>query len=334
MKSLVIHGAEDIRLEEQPVPEVVAGQVRLRVQYVGICGSDLHYYYLGRNGENHVREPFVPGHELSATVDLDPSGELAPGTPVTVHPARYGPEVAGLQDRPHLWPGGDYLGSAGVFPHRQGAATELLVVDRDMVRVLPEGLPLRRAALAEPLAVSIHAVVIAGDVSGKPALVLGAGPIGLLAVAALRRAGASEIVVGDVRPEPLARAEALGATRTVLVTEEQIEPGSFPVVLECSAAPVSLGSAVRAVAPGGIVVQVGILPDQEISVNLAPLLAKEAELRGTFRFSTEIDDAIALLAEDPSLEDVVTQVVPAADATDAFATARDAARSAKVLLAL
>ncbi|MFE5774551.1 L-idonate 5-dehydrogenase [Brachybacterium sp. NPDC056505] len=334
MKSLVIHGAEDIRYEDQPVPEPAEGQVRLRVKYVGICGSDLHYYYLGRNGENLVREPFVPGHELSATVDLDPSGELAPGTPVTVHPARYGAPVEGLEERPHLWPGGDYLGSAGVFPHRQGAAAEQLVVERDMVRVLPEGLSLETAALAEPLAVSIHAVNIAGDVAGRPALVLGAGPIGLLAVSALHHAGASEIVVGDVRPEPLERARTLGATRTFLVTEEQVDPGSFPVVLECSAAPVSLGSAVRAVAPGGIVVQVGILPDAEISVNLAPLLAKEAELRGTFRFSTEIDDAITLLVQDPAIGEVVTQVIPAADATEAFATARDASRSAKVLLAL
>lgn len=334
MKSLVIHGAEDIRFEEQPLPEPAAGQVRLRVKYVGICGSDLHYYYLGRNGENLVREPFIPGHELSATVDLDPVGELAPGTPVTVHPARYGAPVADLEERPHLWPGGDYLGSAGVFPHRQGAAAEFLVVERDMVRVLPEGLSLERAALAEPLAVSLHAVNIAGDVAGKRTLVLGAGPIGLLAVAALRHAGAAQIVVGDVRPEPLARAEALGATGTFLVTDEQVEPASFPVVLECSAAPVSLGSAVRAVAPGGIVVQVGILPDAEISVNLAPLLTKEAELRGTFRFSTEIDDAIAMLAADPLLDDVVTQVIPAAEATDAFAIARDASRSAKVLLSL
>ncbi|MGL4257580.1 MAG: alcohol dehydrogenase catalytic domain-containing protein, partial [Microbacterium sp.] len=102
MKALAIHGKEDIRWEDRPVPQPGDGEVRLRVQYVGICGSDLHYYFHGVNGEYAIREPLTPGHELSAVVDLDPSGRLAAGTPVTVHPARYGPPVAGLESRPHL----------------------------------------------------------------------------------------------------------------------------------------------------------------------------------------------------------------------------------------
>src|SRR5690625_7620688 len=104
MKALAIHAAEDIRLEDRPEVEPGPEQVRLRVKYVGICGSDLHYYFHGANGEYVVRQPLVPGHELSAVVDLDPSGEFAPGTPVTVHPATYGQPVDGLADRPHVWP--------------------------------------------------------------------------------------------------------------------------------------------------------------------------------------------------------------------------------------
>jgi L-idonate 5-dehydrogenase len=199
MKALSIHAAEDIRLEDVPEVEPGEGQVRLKVAYVGICGSDLHYYFNGANGAFVITEPLIPGHELSAVVDLDPSGELAPGTPVTVHPARYGTSAPGIEDRPHLWPGGDYLGSASVTPHRQGAAVEQLVMDRQNIRVLPESLPLRRGALAEPLAVSLHAVTIAGDVTGKDCLVLGAGPIGLLAVASLLHRGAASVHVTDVR---------------------------------------------------------------------------------------------------------------------------------------
>ena len=105
MKKLAIHAAEDIRWDDAETPEPAEGEVRLRVKYVGICGSDLHYYFHGANGEYTIREPLTPGHELSGVVDLDPSGRLAPGTPVTVHPARYGPNVAGLEDRPHLRPG-------------------------------------------------------------------------------------------------------------------------------------------------------------------------------------------------------------------------------------
>ena len=334
MKALSIHAAGDMRLEDVPEVEPGEGQVRLKVAYVGICGSDLHYYYNGANGAFVITEPLIPGHELSAVVDLDPSGELAPGTPVTVHPARYGTSAPGIEDRPHLWPGGDYLGSASVIPHRQGAAVEHLIMDRENIRVLPESLPLRRGALAEPLAVSLHAVTIAGDVTGKNCLVLGAGPIGLLAVAALLHRGASSVHVTDVRPEPLERAAVLGAQRTLRVPEEAPANNAYDVVLECSGAPVSLSSAVQAVRPAGIIVQVAILPNQDIPVNLASLVAKEVQLRGTQRFDTEIDEAIELLAQDARFDAVVTQVVPVAEAETAFATAKDASRSAKVLLEL
>lgn len=334
MKLLAIHGAEDIRWEDRPSPEPGAGQVRLRVRYVGICGSDLHYYFHGKNGEYAVREPLTPGHELSAEVDLDPSGRLAPGTPVTVHPARFGPSVEGLEDRPHLRAGGDYLGSAAGFPHRQGGAAELIVVEDHMVRVLPEGLTLERAALAEPLAVAIHAVSLAGDLAGRRALVIGSGPIGLLVVAAAVNAGAAVVGASDVRPEPLERARALGAEETFLVGTDAIAPESFDVVFECSGVGVALTQAIRAARRAGTVVQVGMLPDAEIGVNLAPMLAKELTLRGAFRFSTEIDDAIDLLASTDALDAVVSHVIPATDAVAAFATARDSSASAKVLLSL
>src|SRR5699024_5306746 len=213
------------------------------------------------------REPLVPGHELSAVVDADPSGEFAPGTPVTVHPARYGRRIEGLEDRPHVWPGGSYLGSASTWPHTQGAAAEHLLVDRDMLRRLPEELPLRRAALAEPLGVALRALTVAGDVAGARTLVLGAGPIGLLVVAALAHRGAASITVGDVRGEPLERAAALGATRTLRVDREGPQAADYDLVFECSSAPVSLTSALEAVSHGGTVVQVGVLPDQDIGVN-------------------------------------------------------------------
>jgi L-idonate 5-dehydrogenase len=334
MKLLAIHAAEDIRWEDRPAPEPGDGEVRLRVRYVGICGSDLHYYFHGKNGEYAVREPLTPGHELSAEVDLDPSGRLAPGTPVTVHPARFGPSVAGLEERPHLRAGGDYLGSAAGFPHRQGGAAELLVVEEHMIRVLPEGLSLERAALAEPLAVAIHAVSLAGDLSGKRALVIGSGPIGLLVAAAAVHAGAGLVAASDVRPGPLERARVLGAAETFLVGTDAIENESFDVVFECSGVGVALTQAVRAARRAGTVVQVGMLPDAELGVNLAPMLAKELTLRGAFRFSTEIDDAIAMLASTDALDTVVSHVVPAADAVSAFAVARDSSASAKVLLAL
>ena len=334
MNRLAIHGKEDIRWESAELPEPGADEVRLRVRYVGICGSDLHYYFHGANGEYVIREPLTPGHEISGVVDLDPSGALAPGTRVTVHPARYGADVAGLEGRPHIRPGGDYLGSAASTPHRQGGAAEHLIVERHMIRVLPDGLPLERAALAEPLAVALHAVGLAGPLAGRRVLVIGAGPIGLLVVAAAASAGATSIGASDVRQEPLDRAAGLGAAELFLVGRDAIEDEAFDVVLECSGVPASLTQAVRATARGGTIVQVGMLPDLPIEVNLAPALAKELTLHGAFRFSTEIDDAVALLAGSDALDTVITHVLPAADAAAAFATARDSSASAKVLIAL
>jgi L-idonate 5-dehydrogenase len=334
MKALAIHGKEDIRWEDREVPTPGDGEVRLRVNYVGICGSDLHYYFHGANGEYTIREPLTPGHELSGVVDLDPSGRLAPGTPVTVHPARYGPEVPGLEAHPHLRPGGDYFGSAAANPHRQGGASELLIVEEQMIRVLPASLPLERAALAEPLAVAIHAVNLAGDIAGKRVLVIGAGPIGLLVVAAAVNAGASVVGASDVREEPLERAKNLGATEVSLVGRDTIDNESYDVVFECSGVGVALSSAVRAARRAGTIVQVGMLPTADIGVNLAPMLAKELTIRGAFRFSTEIDDAVALLAESDALDSVISHVLPASDAVQAFELARDSSASAKVLLSL
>ncbi|OYC96071.1 zinc-binding dehydrogenase [Microbacterium sp. Yaish 1] len=334
MKTLAIHGKQDIRWEDRQVPEPGPGQVRLRVAFVGICGSDLHYYFYGANGEYTIREPLTPGHELSATVDLDPSGRWAPGTPVTVHPARFGPDVAGLEAHPHLRPGGDYLGSAAADPHRQGGASEYLLVEHFMIRELPAGLPLERAALAEPLAVALHAVGIAGDIAAARVLVVGAGPIGLLVAAAAERAGAGAVGVSDVRAEPLDRARRLAAVEGYLVGRDTISDESFDVVFECSGVGAALTQAVRAVRRAGRIVQVGMLPDAEIGVNLARLLSKEITIRGAFRFADEIDEAVSMLASSDALDTVVSDVVPAVDAVRAFDLARDSSRSAKVLLSL
>lgn len=333
MRSLLIEKARTAEVRDVAVPEPGEGQVRLRVEYVGICGSDLHYFYEGANGAFVVREPLVPGHELSGRVDLDPSGALEPGTPVTVHPARFGTPRDGIEDAPHLWPGGSYLGSASTWPHTQGAASEYLVVEADMVRVLPDDLPVRRAVLAEPLAVALHALGRAGDVEGLEVLITGSGPIGLMAVAAAVAAGA-RVTATDVLTGPLERAGALGAAETVDVSTETLEPSAYAVVLECSGVPVSISAAIKAVRPGGTVVQVGMLPDDPRPINLAPFISKEVRYLGAFRFLDEIDRAITLLAATPAIESALTHEFALADADEAFATARDSQRSGKVVFAL
>lgn len=332
MKSLVIRKKRDMQIGEVPLPEPIEGQVRVAVTFVGICGSDIHYYFNGANGEYVVREPLVPGHELSGVIDLDPSGELTPGTPVTVHPAHFGRPLPGIEDRPHLWPGGDYLGSASTWPHTQGAASEFILVDKDMLRVLPPSLPLRRAALCEPLGVALHAINRAGGVAGQRVLVSGSGPIGLLVVAAARAGGALAVTAGDVLDGPLERARAMGAETTVPVSREALPEEAFDVIFECSGVPAALSPLFKAVRRAGTVVQVGMLPDAASPINLAPLVSKEIDLRGTLRFNDEIDSAVRLLDEHPEFENVITHEFRVDDAEEAFEIARDSQRSGKVLL--
>lgn len=334
MRAAFIESAKSLVIREVPTPEPGEGQVRVRVDYVGICGSDLHYYEHGANGAFVVREPLVPGHEVSGRVDLDPSGELAPGTPVTVHPATFGTPTPELDGEPHLWPGGAYLGSASTWPHTQGGLSEHLLVERAMLRPLPASLPIRRAALAEPLAVALHGLSKAGEVAGKRVLVTGSGPIGLLSVAAAVAAGAAAVHATDVLEGPLARAAALGASAVFDVTREELPESAYDVVLECSGVAASVSAALRAVRATGVVVQVGMVPDEPRPVNIAPFIAKEVRWFGTFRFKDEIDEAIALLDAQPGIEDVITHEIAAADVESAFAVARDAQASGKVLVAV
>lgn len=332
MKSLAIHGALDLRLEDVPVPEPTADQVRLKVAYVGICGSDLHYYFQGANGDFVVEEPLVPGHELSGVVDLDPSGTYAPGTPVTVHPATFGEPLPECPDARHLWPGGSYLGSASTHPHTQGAMSEYLLVGRDMVRPLPEGLDLRTAALAEPLGVALHAANMAGELAGAKVLVIGSGPIGLLQIAAALGRGAASVDASDVIPEALERAKDLGAARVFRAGADEIPDAAYDVVFECSGSAPGSNSAWRAVRRRGVVVHVGMLPAGPQPLALSVLVNKEATVRTTFRFDDEIDEAVTMLRAHPEFARVITHEYAAADAVSAFEIAKDSSASGKVLV--
>ena len=338
MRAVRIHAKQDMRTEEVPSLNPASDEVRLRVGYVGICGSDLHYYADGAAGIFTIREPLIPGHEVSGVIDLDPTGTYQEGTPVTVHPATWGtPQPDLTDDQRQLWPGGGYLGSASTWPHTHGGLAEQLIVRRDQVRPLPASLPVKRAALAEPLAVGLHGLAVGGDIRGKRVLVSGSGPIGLLTAAAAAAGGAAEVVCADLLAGPLQRARTLGEASpvpigTVQIGAEDLQDSHFDITLECAGVPQALHGLLLATRPAGIVVQVGNLPNETRPVNLAPLVSKEIQLRGTFRFNTEIDAAITLLDHNPQIEQVITHVLPIEDVDEAFSIAANPEISGKVLV--
>jgi L-idonate 5-dehydrogenase len=334
----VIHGRGDLRVEELPTPSPGPGEVLVAVRYGGVCGSDLHYWRHGGVGDFRLREPMVLGHEVVGTVlahgSPDASG-VPVGAEVAVHPATpcgVCPECA--RGRANVCRDTRYLGSAARTPHVQGGFAARIVVPAAQARPLPRGLAPRRAALAEPLAVALHAVRRAGPVAGRHVLVTGAGPVGCLVVAAAKAAGAAHVTVTDLLPAALGYARAAGAD-TVVLADDPADPGWPPeadAAVEASGAAAGLDACLRRVRRGGTVVQLGMLPPGPSPFPGNLVVSREIDLRGAFRFDVEFDDALALLAARPLFDGLISAVLPVTDAESAFALAADRARSCKVLL--
>jgi L-idonate 5-dehydrogenase len=335
MKALVVHGAGDLRIDDLPWKSPEPGQVLVRNTHGGICGSDLHYYRHGAVGSFALREPLVLGHEVVGRVELDPSGTLEKNTPVAIHPAwpcGHCPEcVAGTRN---VCRNTRYLGSAASVPHTQGGFSEYRVVHRDQVRVLPATLSLSRAVLAEPLAVGLHALNRAGGVGGAKVLVSGSGPIGILVAGAAKMAGAEEVWATDLLEQPLKIALDVGVDRTVRIGAEDLPEHYFDVAIEASGASAAVGPTLAAVRRRGVVVQLGMFPPGPGPAELSPLVAKEIDMRGAFRFDTEFDESIALLARSSALDPVITHSFGLRDAVTAMDIAADPASSGKVVLRL
>ncbi|MBB4716312.1 L-idonate 5-dehydrogenase [Streptomyces luteogriseus] len=333
----MIHGRGDLRVAELPVPRPGPGQALVAVRYGGVCGSDLHYWRHGGVGDFRLREPMVLGHEVVGTVveyGTDASGP-APGSAVAVHPATpcgVCPECTA--GRRNVCRDTRYLGSAARFPHVQGGFAAQVVVPAEQVRALPDGLELRRAALAEPLSVALHAVRRAGGVAGRHVLVTGAGPIGCLVVAAAKAAGAAHVTVSDLLPEALEYGRIAGAGTVVRADDpgDRGWPDEVDVAVEASGVAAGLDTCLRRVRRGGIVVQLGMLPAGHSPFAGNLVVSREIELRGAFRFDTEFDQALELLAVEPVFDGLISAVVPVAEAESAFALAGDRSRACKVLL--
>jgi L-idonate 5-dehydrogenase len=344
MRVCVIYGPEDLRLEDHAEPELTPGGVKVRIRAGGICGSDLHYYFEGRNGDFVIRQPLIPGHEFAGEV-AEVGAQVTivrPGQRVAVHPGRNcGHCFACREGRGNLCRNVFFMGSASKFPHMQGGFAEYVVVDESQIYPVSSDLAFTTAAFAEPLAVSLHAVERAGPVLGRSVLITGAGPIGLLVLLAAKRAGAETITITDILDEPLGLARSIGADATVnvastpsgLADSTKGMPG-FEVAFEVSGNPAGLGTCLDAVRPGATVVQVGTLPPGKFPVAGNLVMAKEIDLRGAMRFDREFGHAVSCL--DRGLIDVsplLTACVPMDEASGAFALDKQRDKHSKVQIA-
>ena len=341
MRAAVIHAPKDLRIEEFATPEMGPNSVKLRVDVGGICGSDLHYYQHGGFGTVRIKQPMILGHEVAGIVAE--VGErvtaVKPGDRITVNPSRpCGQCTYCLEGHPNHCLDMRFYGSAMRFPHVQGAFCDELVIEERQAVPVGGATSSGEAAFAEPLAVALHAMRQAGPLLGRRVLVTGCGPIGCLTIIAARRAGALEVVATDILDEPLAAARTAGAERTINVarTSGELErywrdKGYFDVAIEASGNSAALTGAMACVRPHGVIVQLGL--GGEVTLPLNTLVAKEIELRGSFRFHEEFEWAAAMI--DRKLIDVrplLTASLPLARAREAFELAGDRRKAMKVQL--
>lgn len=339
MKAVVVHGPQVLRVEHRPDPRPGPGEVTVAVEWGGICGSDVSYWRHGASGTATLVDPLILGHEIAGRVAELGEGvtgvEL--GQAVAIHPAtpdRDDRLPERLWGRTNLYPRVRYFGSAALHPHTDGGFAQYKVVRAGQLRPLPPPVDTKHGALAEPLAVAMHAVSRAGDVRGREVLVNGAGPIGSLVVAAAKYAGARAVVVADLNPTALQIASALGADDVVDVRTAPL-PRDVEIVFEASGAPAALGGVLGATARGGLLVQVGNLPGTPAPAALGDLVTREITWVGSYRFVDEITDAIEAMARGLDVTALMTHTFGLDDADAAMRVAGDRTTgSGKVMLDL
>ncbi len=297
MRAAVYREKGRLVVEERPIPEAGPHEVVLRVSHCGVCGSDLHLVM-----EGWGRPDSIGGHEYAGRIAALGSGvqgwEL--GAAVVGGPtAGCGKCEYCAEHRPGLCAS---HGAPGVSEF-QGAFAEFVRVHESQLRRIPDGLSMREAALAEPLAVALHGVTLSQIAPGRRALVTGAGPIGMLTLAALRAKGIHEVTVSEPSSTRRAAAVRVGATRVVTPEElprprmpfEFVEPG-FDAAFECSGNPAAVESALRQLKRGGTLMLLGTgMVKPKLDANR--MILGELRVIGSYNYDEHgIDDALALLA--------------------------------------
>ncbi|OBW90615.1 L-idonate 5-dehydrogenase [Gallibacterium genomosp. 3] len=334
-KACVIYGAKDIHIEEQDLL-FTDDDVIVKIEFGGICGSDIHYYHEGRAGLSVIKHPMIIGHEFAGIVYYAPkNSSLKIGQYVAVNPSQPCQQCEFcLQGKQNHCKTMRFMGSAQYNPHVQGGFSQYVKVSESQCYL--HKTTSKIMAFAEPLSVAIHAVNVAGNVVGKKVLVTGAGPIGCLISAAAKSAGASEVIVSDLTESSRSLALKMGADKVIDAKDKEIftdlsaNKGYFDVVFEASGAMPAIISSVQVTKPKGSIIQVGM------GVNLSQypvdqLIAKEISWKGSFRFIDEFRTAVDWLEQgiiDPL--PLVTSSYSIEQAEEALIVAADKNVSSKV----
>lgn len=292
-------------IKEEMIPSPKADEVLVEIKANGICGSDIHFYREGRLGNFVVDRPYVPGHESSGIiVDMGSSVKgFSKGDHVVIEPG-IPCGVCGYckSGRYNLCPSVIFLSA----PPIDGTFCDYVSIRQDMAFHIPQTLSFEEAAMVEPLAVGVHAVNRAKYKNGDTALILGAGPIGLLAAQAFKAAGGGEAICVDFNESRLKVAKKIGIDKIATPADSGLEEVA-DVVFETAGARKATAAAFHYCRPGGCVVQVGWPGGNIVDMDIATFLDKELDYIAVNRYANAYPTAIRWIADGKvNVKDLIT----------------------------
>ena len=331
MRALVLERQRELSLREIDLPRTLGpGDVRIKIDTVGVCGSDVHYYTHGRIGPFVVKEPMVLGHEAAGTVaEVGPGvTSLKPGDRVCMEPGI--PDLTSKASKLGLY----NVDPSVVFwatPPVHGCLTPEVVHPAGFTFKLPDNVSFAEGAMVEPFAVGLQAAVKARIQPGDFAVVIGAGPIGIMAALAALAGGCSRVLISDLLPEKLAIAERYPGITGVNIRETRLADAvaaatdgwGADVVFEASGSPRAYPGIFDAVRPGGCLVVIG-MPVEPVAVDLVAAAAKEVRIETVFRYANVYDRAIAMIASGKvDLKPLISHTYGFEDSITAFERAAE-----------
>jgi D-xylulose reductase len=326
MQALVLEPNQQLSIREiDPQERLGPHDVRIDIHTVGVCGSDVHYYTHGRIGSFVVKEPMILGHEASGVISEVGAGvtHLAVGDRVCMEPGIPDPNSRATQlGLYNLDPAVRFWAT----PPIHGVLRPSVIHPAVFTFKLPDTVSMAEGAMVEPVAVGMHAANKAQIKPGDLAVVLGAGPIGMVTALSALAGGCSQVIITDVQQPKLDLAESLGPIRGVNVAEESLAEvvaemtGGWgaDVIFECSGNARAAADVFTPLRPGGVVVYVGI-PLEPIPYDVAAAQLKEARVEHVFRYAHVYQRVINLMASRRlDVTPLITDRFPFADSVAAF----------------
>jgi D-xylulose reductase len=303
MQAAVLEKVRDLRLRDIAIDEAMgADDVTIRIDTVGVCGSDVHYYTHGRIGPYVVEAPMVLGHEAAGVVEAVGADvrHLAVGDRVCMEPGIPDPNsrasklgIYNVDPAVRFW----------ATPPIHGCLRPTVVHPAAYTFKLPANVSMGEGAMVEPFAIGMQAATRARIQPGDTAVVAGAGPIGIMVALAALAGGCSRVVISDVKREKLAIAGSYPNVTAVDISRDRLGDvvagmtGGWgaDVIFECSGAPGVFGELFTLARPGGAVVLVG-MPVEPVAIDIVPSQARELRIETVFRYTNVFDRALDLIA--------------------------------------